>query len=149
MSGNLALPEAYPCAFCDYLAGRRPYTILYRNTLAAVLVTREQRGVPHLLVIPTRHVPTILDMDIIESYALIEQVQLAAKAIDASEQRRGISIWQNNGIDAHQAVPHLHFHVAGTVPGGGTEWESVSELTIDETDRIAIRLKPHFGVDSS
>ena len=55
----LVVPDALPCAFCDYLSGARPYTILHRQDAAAVLVTREQRGVAHLLVIPTRHVPTI------------------------------------------------------------------------------------------
>lgn len=58
---HLVVPDAYPCAFCDYLAGVRPFTILHRNKTAAILVTREQRGVSHLLVVPTRHAPTILD----------------------------------------------------------------------------------------
>lgn len=43
-----------PCAFCDYLAGRRPYTILRRNDVVATLVTREQRGEGHLLVVACR-----------------------------------------------------------------------------------------------
>jgi hypothetical protein len=37
-------------------------------------------------------------------------------------------------------IPHLHFHVAGTLPGGGTEWGSVKERSIAETDDIAARL---------
>ena len=51
---SLDIPEQEPCAFCDYLSGARPFTILYRNDLIAVLVTREQRAIGHLLVLPVR-----------------------------------------------------------------------------------------------
>ena len=141
---HLVVPDAYPCAFCDYLAGIRPFPILYRDETAAILVTREQRGVSHLLVVPTRHAPTILDLQDEEAQAIVDLVRRAASAIDRVEQRPGISIWQNNGIDANQAVPHLHVHVAGTIPGGGTEWDEVRELTLKETDTIADRLRAHL-----
>lgn len=46
-------------------------------------------------------------------------------------------VWQNNGIPAHQSLPHLHFHVAGTLPDGGTDWGDVPKLTLAQTDAIA------------
>lgn len=141
---HLVLPDAYPCAFCDYLSGARPFTILHREQDAAVLVTREQRGTSHLLVVPTRHVPTILELQDAEAHAVIDLVRRSASAIDQVDRRPGISVWQNNGLDAHQAIPHLHFHVAGTVDGGGTDWDEVRELTVEETDAIADRLRPQF-----
>lgn len=141
---NLDVPDTYPCAFCDYLGGVRPYTILRREEHVAVLVTREQRGVPHLLIITTRHAPTVLDINDVESDALMRLVRRAAHAIDESERRPGISVWQNNGLDAQQAIPHFHFHVAGTVPGGGTNWGEVDELSVEQTEEIASRLAPHF-----
>ena len=141
---HLVLPDAYPCAFCDYLSGARPFTILHREQDAAVLVTREQRGASHLLVVSTRHVPTILELQDAEAHAVIDLVRRSASAIDQVDRRPGISVWQNNGVDAHQAIPHLHFHVAGTVDGGGTDWDQVRELTVDETDAIVDRLRPQF-----
>jgi histidine triad (HIT) family protein len=141
---HLVVPDAYPCAFCDYLSGARPFTILHRERDAAVLVTREQRGVSHLLVVSTRHVPTILELRDEESHAVMDLVRKAAWAIDRVEQRPGISVWQNNGVDAHQAIPHLHFHVAGTVEEGGTDWDEVHEMSIDQTDAIAGRLRPYL-----
>jgi histidine triad (HIT) family protein len=56
------LPASDDCAFCDYLSGQRPYTVLWREDRVAVLVTREQRGIGHLLVLPTRHVPSLLHL---------------------------------------------------------------------------------------
>ncbi|WP_426228656.1 HIT family protein [Pseudarthrobacter sp. DSP2-3-2b1] len=137
---SLELPDDDPCAFCDYLSGKRPFTIVCRTNLIAVLVTRDQRGVGHLLVIPTRHYPTLLEATIEERHALIDTVAAAATAIDDAYERPGIAVWQNNGTAAHQAIAHLHFHVAGTLPGGGTNFGEVPELSIEQTDQIARRL---------
>lgn len=146
-SRNIKLPTGGPCAFCAYLSGERPYTILARAKLVAVLVTREQRGTAHLLVVPVRHAPTILDINDAESYALMQAVRQVAQIIDQVERSPGIAIWQNNGVPAAQAIGHLHFHVAGTLPAGGTDWGDVEELTVAETDAIAERLRREAPLD--
>ncbi|NKY60535.1 HIT family protein [Nocardia flavorosea] len=138
---SLEVPQSDSCAFCDYLSGARPFTILCRCDQVAVLVTREQRGVGHVLVVPTRHAPTLLELNQTERHRLIDAVSVVAHAIDEVYERPGIAVWQNNGRPAHQAIPHVHFHVAGTLPGGGTNFGDVSELSIEETDKIADRLR--------
>lgn len=35
----------------------------------------------------------------------------AARMIVAAYDADGVAVWQNNGIPAHQSVPHVHFHV--------------------------------------
>jgi histidine triad (HIT) family protein len=144
VTGHLALPAADFCVFCDYLSGARPFTILRRTDLVATLVTREQRGRAHLLVIPTRHAPTILDLTPEEATAVMAGVVDAARAVDAAERQPGIAVWQNNGTPAMQKVPHCHFHVAATHGHNGTEWGEVARLDIADTDRIADRLRPHL-----
>lgn len=143
---TLDLPERSHCAFCQYLTGQRPYTTVIRNELIAVLVTREQRGTPHLLVIPVRHKETILDLDDEEAKALMIGIRQTAFAITVAYRRPGIAIWQNNGIPANQTINHLHFHVAGTLDEGGTNWDEVEELPLDVTDAIARRLSPHLNL---
>lgn len=148
---NLDIPEQVPCAFCDYLNGARPFTILYRDDLVAVLVTREQRGIGHLLVLPIRHYPTLLESESNERHAMMDTLAWAAATIDTAFERPGIAVWQNNGTAAHQAIPHLHFHIAGTLAGGGTDFGDVPELTVEQTDQIAaqimeaIRIAPDLG----
>jgi histidine triad (HIT) family protein len=137
---NVVLPSNESCAFCDYLRGDRPYTILDRGTLVATLVTREQRGISHLLVLPVRHCQTILDVTDSESTALMSEIRRVARMIDKAYRRPGIAIWQNNGIAANQTIAHVHFHVAGTLEEGGTNWDEVPELSLAETDAIAARL---------
>lgn len=137
----IELPKHLACAFCAYLRGDRPYTILVRDRATATLVTREQRGLPHLLVLPIAHRPIITDITDEEAKAILVAVRSAAQDIDRAYRRPGIAIWQNNGISANQTISHVHFHVAGTLDGGGTEWGPVEELPIEATERIASRLR--------
>jgi histidine triad (HIT) family protein len=141
----LELPPTDPCPFCDYLAGTRPYTILERDEVTATLVTYEQRGDPHVLVVPVAHRETILDVTPAEGAALMAGVRRAAAAIVGAYDPAGVAVWQNNGVPAHQSVPHVHVHVAGTLPGGGTAWGDVPRLAVAATDVIATRLRPHLG----
>lgn len=140
-SGSIVLPSNERCAFCDYLDGRRPYTILSRTAATATLVTREQRGDPHLLVLPLRHVATILELEDAEASEVAIAVRDAAKTIDRAYAKPGIAVWQNNGVPAGQAIRHFHVHVAGTLEGGGTDWGEVPELSVADTDLIAERLR--------
>ena len=142
---SIDIPKVDPCPFCDYLSGVRPFTILTSDLLTATLVTREQRGIGHLLIVPKAHRPTLLDLDEDEAEAIMHAVRASASAITRAYKVEGIAVWQNNGIPAHQTIPHVHFHVAGTLPEGGTEWNEVDEVPVKETDAIAQRLRQFMG----
>ena len=140
----ILLPTPECCSFCDYLSGVRPFAFLERTALTATLVTREQRGSAHVLVIPVAHRETVLDLDASDGAALMAAVQRSARAIAAADDPEGIAVWQNNGTPAHQSVPHVHVHVASTLPGGGTEWGEVPLLSLEQTAAVADRLRPHL-----
>ena len=140
----LDIPQQDRCSFCAYLAGERPYVIADRKELAAILVTREQRGIAHLLVIPTAHRESLLDMADDESTAVMTALRRATQAIAAAHDPAGIAVWQNNGRPACQTIPHVHFHVAGTLPEGGTERGDVPKISLEEAQQIADALKPHL-----
>ncbi|MCS4493428.1 MAG: HIT family protein [Pantoea ananatis] len=143
-SNSICVPTEKKCSFCSYLRKDRPYTILYRNELVAILVTKEQRGEPHLLIIPCAHRETVLDLTDKEMMMISILLKKVAKAIVKAYKSEGISIWQNNGIPASQSIPHMHFHIAGTLKGGGTDWGDVPELTLDETQQIANKINIHL-----
>ncbi len=140
----IALPDQDPCSFCAYLAGTWPYTVMVRDAAVAVLVTREQRGRMHVLVIPTAHRPTILDLTPDEYAPLMAAVARASRAVAAAVDAEGVAIWQKNGVANGQTVPHVHFHVAGTLPTGGTEWGPVPALSVAETDAMAATLRAYW-----
>lgn len=139
---SIDVPDNNRCAFCDYLSGARPYTVLRKGELSAILVTREQRGRSHVLVVPVAHRETVLDLLPDEGAAVMADVIAAAKAIEAAERPDGIAVWQNNGVSADQTIAHAHFHVAATLEGGGTERGAVAEASLEATDAIACRLLP-------
>lgn len=97
-----------------------------------------------MLVIPVQHRVTVLELSSSERSALMDGVVRATGAIAQAFDPEGIAVWQNNGVPAHQSVPHVHFHVAGTMPDGGTIWGDVDKLGLAETDGIARRLRPHL-----
>lgn len=138
---HLRMPDDGDCAFCAYIRGERVYTILSKTSDTATLVTREQRGDPHLLVLPIRHAPTLLDLSDAELASVGIALRTAAEMIDRTYKRQGISVWQNNGVPAGQSISHFHYHVAGALAQGGTEFGSVKELSVAETEDIAKRLR--------
>jgi histidine triad (HIT) family protein len=140
----LRLPVEDRCTLCAYVAGERRYTILERAPLTASLVTFEQRGLGHIVVVPVEHRVTLLDLAPEEGAAVMAATIRAARAIQAAYDPEGIAVWQNNGIPAHQSIPHVHVHVAGTLPEGGTNWGDVPRLSFEETDELAGRLRPHL-----
>jgi histidine triad (HIT) family protein len=94
------------------------------------------------LVIPVAHRETLLELEPSEGSAIMSSVIAAGRAITLAYKSEGLAVWQNNGRSAHQAIPHVHFHVAGTLPEGGTEWGYVEEDSLFETEAIAARLRP-------
>jgi len=136
--------DAGVCPFCDYLAGRRPYAIVAMSSSVGILVTQEVRGKPHLLVVPSRHCETILDLTDQEAAEVLVAVRDVARAIDSAYCRPGIAVWQNNGRSADQAIGHVHFHIAGTLDEGGTEWGPVPEVSLSEAEWVADELRPYL-----
>lgn len=142
------VPNPRACAFCSYLEGGRPYVFLWREPNVVVAVTREQRGISHLLILPVVHTPTLLELDTRTAESLMLALRDAAITIDRADQRPGIAVWQNNGIAARQTIGHLHFHVAGTLPDGGTEFGTVEEISLGAAAHIAKRLRGHVPTES-
>jgi histidine triad (HIT) family protein len=144
-SSSLVLHPTDRCVFCNFLSGQWPYTILAQDEMVAILVTREQRGIGHLLILPTAHRETIVDLLPEEGAAIMRVVIATSRAVLDAYQCEGLAVWQNNGAAAHQRVPHVHFHVAGTLPEGGTHFNEVPFLTVEDTDVIADRIRPHLA----
>ena len=99
------------CLFCKIAAHEIPSQIVHED--ADVVVFKDLRPVApfHVLVIPTRHVASLSEVD----GALAGKVAVAAAraAGDAGYAERGYRVVTNVGPDAGQSVAHLHFHVLG------------------------------------
>ena len=82
---HLAVFQHKQCAFFACLSGDRPCTTVARNDSVANLVTREQRGIAHLLIISTHHHETILDLPVADACNVMLALKAAAHAIDKAQ----------------------------------------------------------------
>jgi len=116
------VPQRDPCPFCENVAGRPVVSAALAGAIvdcAVVDDTREtfafipprQRASPHVLVIPTRHAATILDLAPEEAAAIMRHVHRVAAAVTRAFQPAGLNIFQNNGMAAGQSVGHYHVHI--------------------------------------
>jgi histidine triad (HIT) family protein len=120
------VPQRDPCPFCQNIAhGLTVSSFDGRVTECAVVealeatfsfISPRQNGVPHVLVIPTRHAATVLDLRVEEMAAVSFQVQRLAAAITRAFSPSGLNIYQNNGLAAGQSVGHYHVHVVPRYP---------------------------------
>ena len=113
----IRLPTATPCGFCEYVAGTRECVFVRRGPLVSSLVNRTQYETGALLIIPNRHLSTVLDLDAATLEAVGFEAQSLGRALVERLDATGINIVQNNGIDANQHYPHYHMHVVPRYPG--------------------------------
>src|SRR5207244_7580767 len=76
-----------------------------------------QSGKGHVLVIPKRHAPTLLDLEHEEAQAIMRHVHRIAHALSKAFDPAGLNVFQNNGVIAGQTVPHYHVHIVPSYPG--------------------------------
>ena len=114
----LTLPVEDPCPFCEYLAGRAECAFVSRGDSVSTFVNLRQYERGALLVVPNRHAPTVLDLSAAELSAVHVEAVRVGRAVVEAFSATGLNIFQNNGIDAGQTVPHFHVHVVPRYPGG-------------------------------
>ena len=110
------------CVFCRILKGElTPAVVAFRDSHTAVFPSRGQqpRNRGHMLVLPTRHVPQICEIDGDLAGPLMTTLARVSAAVKSACSADGVSIRQNNGEHAGQDVFHVHFHVVPRFAGDG------------------------------
>jgi len=102
------------CLFCKIIAGAIPAKIVYQDDQVIAIEDIAPQAPHHLLIIPRKHVPTVLDLKP-EDNALIGHVhQVAAQiAQDRGFAAEGFRVVVNCNEGAGQSVWHIHFHLLG------------------------------------
>jgi len=108
---SLVVPQEGPCPFCQYLDETRSAAFVARGEIASAFVNPTQYGHGALLVVPNRHVTTILDARAAEVEAVARLAQRVSRALAHAFAPVGLNVFQNNGRASGQHVPHYHVHV--------------------------------------
>jgi histidine triad (HIT) family protein len=142
------VPHHDRCPFCRHVEGGNQFAVVEELPETLAFLPPRQNGLGHVLVIPKRHAPTILDLDPKEALAVMQHVHRVAHAIHRAMDPAGLNVFQNNGVTAGQTVPHYHVHLVPSYPGDepGRIFRSadVERLRQDELLAIAARISAHL-----
>jgi len=102
------------CLFCGIVEGKVPANIVYQDDSVVVFKDIRPRAPVHFLIIPRKHIVSVLDIDPNDG-ALVGQIfQVAARlAREHGVAESGFRVVVNVGADAGQSVFHLHYHLLG------------------------------------
>ena len=138
-------PSAQPCPFCAYLDGSKDCAFIQRTDTLASFVNLRQYQEGALLIIPNRHLPTVLDLDDELIASLYQAARDHAAAVVKAFGAVAVNIFQNNGIGAGQTVPHFHIHVVPRYengnPGKIFREGSFEPISLDECLRVAEKIR--------
>ncbi len=102
------------CIFCDIAAGKIPGDIVHRDENVLAFRDIHPQAPVHLLIVPTRHYTSLLDITEKEAPLMGHMVTIANRlARSEGIADTGYRIVVNCGQQGGQLVQHLHMHVLG------------------------------------
>ena len=102
------------CLFCEIVAGRIPAKIAYQDEDVLAFHDINPQGPVHVLVIPKRHITSLLDLTDADD-GLVGRLVRTGRDIARQEglADRGFRVLFNAGDDAGYSVYHIHLHLVG------------------------------------
>lgn len=102
------------CPFCGIIAGKFKGKIVYRDDSVVAFKDILPRAPVHILIVPRKHIATVMDLEPSDLVLVGEIFRVAAKlAQDEGIAATGFRVVVNCGQDAGQSVFHLHYHLLG------------------------------------
>jgi histidine triad (HIT) family protein len=104
------------CIFCKIIAGTIPATFVHRDDEVVAIQDAHPQAPTHVLVMPRRHIPTVLDLRAEDASLLGRICEVANQIARARKLEDGFRLVVNNGRGGGQTVYHLHCHLLGGRP---------------------------------
>ena len=100
------------CIFCSIIEGKQPAHIIEENEHFLIILDIFPLRPGHTLIISKRHVTFIEELTNEERNTLIDLINKMSKKLKESKLNvKATQILLNNGKEANQTIPHLHFHI--------------------------------------
>jgi histidine triad (HIT) family protein len=102
------------CIFCDIIADRKPGVKVYEDDHVLAIEDVHPRAPVHLLIMPKRHVPTLLDIQAddavwVGAIPFVANRLARERGIADSGYRLVVNVKHGGG----QVIFHVHFHLMG------------------------------------
>ncbi|MDI6802069.1 MAG: histidine triad nucleotide-binding protein [Thermodesulfovibrionales bacterium] len=102
------------CIFCRIIEKKIPAKIVYEDEFAIAFEDINPQAPVHTLVIPKKHISTLLDLKDEDSNLIHHLLKVANKiARDKGIAERGFRLVTNCNPESGQSVYHIHFHILG------------------------------------
>ena len=100
------------CIFCKIIKGEIPSEKVYEDEEILAFKDINPAAPIHILVIPKKHIETLLDVKKEDNY-LIGKIYATINKIakDLGIEKDGFRVIANCGKDSGQEVMHIHFHL--------------------------------------
>jgi len=134
------------CMFCSIIAGETPAHFVGRGDGWAAFLDRTPLFHGHVLVVPTSHRETLLDLEAAELAVVMGAAQRVAAALVSALACTGTFVAMNNKVS--QSVPHLHVHVVPRTKGDGLKgffWPRTKYQTDAEMAEVAAKIGAALG----
>jgi histidine triad (HIT) family protein len=139
-------PTESPCVFCAVIDGLDPAAgIVARTEHTVAFLDRAPLFHGHTLVVPRRHLVTVMDLGAEEIGPYWRDVQRVAGVVREVMGATGVFVAANNIVS--QSVPHLHTHVVPRTKGEGLRgffWPRTA-YTEGQREAVAARLRAGFA----
>ena len=129
--------------FGKILSGAIPCHKVFEDEWVFAFLDINPLSTGHTLVIPKEPAVTLDALSDESAAALGRVLPRICRAVIAVTGVKDYNVLENNGSDAHQAVPHVHFHIIpkpGANEGLGIEWPARA-LAADAGARLASQLR--------
>lgn len=102
------------CIFCKIIDKKIPARIIYEDEHAIAFEDINPQAPVHTLVIPRKHIPTLLDIKEEDNNLIGHLVKVANKiANDKGIAEKGFRVVTNCNPESGQTVYHIHLHILG------------------------------------
>jgi histidine triad (HIT) family protein len=101
------------CIFCRIVAGEIPSKKVFEDEEILVFHDIHPWAPVHVLIIPKRHIPSMVEVTDADAPLLGRMMALAPRLMRELGVTDGFRHVLNTGRDGRQEVPHLHLHLMG------------------------------------
>ena len=125
---------------------------VYRDAHVIAFLDISPLSVGHVLVVPVEEREFLHELSEESAAAIGRALPRVARAVIAATGATAYNVLQNNGAAAHQAVPHVHFHIipkygegSGVGCGLGVDWNAGQLASADATILVA-KIREHIKI---
>jgi histidine triad (HIT) family protein len=137
------------CVFCAIVAGDVPASLVWETPETVAFLDTRPVFKGHVLVVPRRHVDTLLDLPDDLLTPVFTVVRTVAAAVVAGLGAQGSFVAMNNVVS--QSVPHAHVHVVPRTKGDGLRgffWPRTTYTDGSEAADFANRIRAAISASS-